>query len=72
MTERRIAYVAEQLEATGVEAEEARQRALLAYTSYLGYSTLRRSAPSAVPEGRKARAFVDSMLRLLIGEAGAE
>ena len=67
VTERRVAYVAEQLVAAGVEAEEeARQRALLAYTSYLGYSTLARSAPGAVPRGPEARAFLDSVLRLLL------
>lgn len=65
VTDRRIAYVAEQLEAIGVEAQEARRRALLAYTSYLGYSTLTRSAPGAVPKGPEVQAFVDAMLRLL-------
>lgn len=65
VTERRIAYVAAQLEAAGLDAVEAQQRALVAYTSYLGYSTLGRSAPGAVPGGAQAEAYVDTMMRLL-------
>lgn len=62
---RRIAYVAEQLVATGVEAQEAERRALLAYTSYLGYSTLARSAPGTMPQGDSADEFVETMLTVL-------
>lgn len=65
VTDRRIGYVAEQLAASGVDAQEARHRALLAYTAYLGYSTLMRSAPAAVPHGEDARPFLESMMRAL-------
>ena len=65
VTRRRIDYVAEQLVAAGLDEAEARHRAVLAYTSYLGYSTLMRSTPGALPRGEQAAAFVDSMVRLL-------
>lgn len=65
VTERRVAYVAEQIEACGVDPAEAQRRALLAYTSYLGYSSLGRTAPGAVPGGEEARRLVDSMVDLL-------
>ena len=65
VTARRVAYVAEQLVDVGIEAEEAHRRALLAYTAYLGYSNLARSAPRVLPQGPDAQRFVDSMLRML-------
>ena len=67
VTRRRIDYVAEQLVAAGLDEEEARHRAVLAYTSYLGYSTMMRSTPGVLPRDGEAAAFVDSMLRLLTG-----
>ena len=67
VTRRRIDYVAEELVAAGLDEGEARHRAVLAYTSYLGYSTLMRSTPGALPQGEQAGAFVDSMMRLLTG-----
>jgi AcrR family transcriptional regulator len=65
VTRRRIDYVAEQLVAVGIEEEEARRRAVLAYTSYLGWSTMMRSTPAVLPPREQAAAFVDSMVRLL-------
>ncbi|TYP87983.1 TetR family transcriptional regulator [Blastococcus xanthinilyticus] len=65
VTRRRIDYLAEELVAAGLGEGEARHRAVLAYTSYLGYSTLVRSTPGALPRGEQAAAFVDSMMRLL-------
>ena len=65
VTARRVAFVAAQIEACGVEGDEARRRALLAYTSYLGYSSLSRTAPLAVPGQEEARRLVDSMVALL-------
>ncbi|WP_200814538.1 TetR/AcrR family transcriptional regulator [Blastococcus haudaquaticus] len=66
VTRRRIGYVAEQLVTAGLEEEEAQHRAVLAYTSYLGYSTLMRSTPDVVPRGPQAEAFLDSMMRVLL------
>lgn len=66
VTRRRIDYVAEQLEAAGIEAEESRHRAVLAYTSYLGWSTMMRSTPGVLPRREQAAAFVDATMRLLV------
>jgi AcrR family transcriptional regulator len=65
VTRRRIGYVARQLVAAGLDEAEARNRAILAYTSYLGYSTMMRSTPGALPQGEQAAAFVDSLMHLL-------
>lgn len=65
VTARRVAYVAEQIEACGVKGDEARRRALLAYTSYLGYSSLGRTSPRSMPAPEEARRLVDSMVDLL-------
>ncbi|WP_176946412.1 TetR/AcrR family transcriptional regulator [Blastococcus aurantiacus] len=66
VTRRRIDYVADQLVAAGIDAEEAGHRAVLAYTSYLGWSTMMRSAPGALPPRERTASFVDSVMRLLI------
>ena len=66
VTRRRIDYVAEQLVAAGIGEVEAGHRAVLAYTSYLGYSTMMRSTPGVLPPREQAAAFVDSVLRLLV------
>lgn len=66
VTRRRIDYVAEQLMAAGIGQEEARHRAVLAYTAYLGYSTMVRSTPGVLPRQEQAAAFVDSLVRLLV------
>ncbi len=66
VTRRRIDYVAEQLVAAGIDADEAGHRAVLAYTSYLGWSTMMRSTPGVLPSREQAAAFVESVMRLLI------
>ncbi len=63
---RRIDYVAEQLVAAGIDEDEARHRAVLAYTAYLGWSTMVRSTPGVLPRREQAAAFVDSVMRLLL------
>ena len=66
VTRRRIDYVAEQLVAAGIDADEAGHRAVLAYTSYLGWSTMMRSTPGVLPRREQTASFVDSMMRLLV------
>ena len=65
VTARRIAYVAEQFVALGIDASEAHRRALLAYTAYVGFSALGRSVPAAMPREADAQRFVDTMLAVL-------
>jgi AcrR family transcriptional regulator len=65
VTARRVSYIADQLRDVGIAADEAHRRALLAYTAYLGSSTLARSAPGTMPHGRDAERWVESMLSVL-------
>jgi AcrR family transcriptional regulator len=65
VTARRVSYIADQLSDLGINADEARRRALLAYTAYLGSSTLARSAPGTMPQGRDAERLVESMVSVL-------
>ena len=66
VTARRIGFVAEQLAALGVPADEAGRRALLAYTGYLGFATLARSAPGALPAADAVNAYVETVLAALV------
>jgi AcrR family transcriptional regulator len=67
VTARRVGYLTEQIEACGVDPEESQCRALFAYTSYLGYSSLSRTAPETMPGREEAHRLVDSMVELLTG-----
>ncbi len=69
VTARRIRYVAEQVEIMGVASDEAARRALLAYTSYLGFATLARSAPAVLPVESSVPAYVESVLDALLPRA---
>lgn len=55
VTERRIEYVRAQFEQLGLAPAEARNRALLAFTAWLGYVQLAHSAPAVLPAGAAAR-----------------
>ena len=66
VTTRRIAWIAEQLRELGIEADEARRRALLAYAAYIGHARLAGGATSTLPRsGADMQHFVDSMLQVL-------
>jgi AcrR family transcriptional regulator len=60
---RRLAFV-DQIFAQ-LELEDGSDRALLAFSAYLGIAQLRRTAPRTIPKGRRMRAFVDSAVRSL-------
>jgi AcrR family transcriptional regulator len=66
VTARRIDFLAEQLSAQGLDAEEASRRATLAYTSYLGYAALVRSAPDALPAGEALVRYLDTVMTVLV------
>ncbi len=66
VTERRVAYTARLFEELGMAADEARQRALMAVSAYLGFGQLAHAAPAVVPTGREARiAYADRLIALL-------
>ncbi|WP_122263136.1 TetR/AcrR family transcriptional regulator [Ornithinimicrobium cerasi] len=66
VTARRIGFVAEQLMALGIAPEEAARRATLAYTSYLGYAALVRSAPGVLPADQAVRRYIETVLTVLV------
>lgn len=66
VTARRIGFVADQLVALGVPLQEAARRATLAYTSYLGYAALVRSAPAALPADQALPRYVETVLSVLV------
>jgi AcrR family transcriptional regulator len=52
---RRTAYIADQLSSIGLPPAEAKRRALLAYTLYLGFIQLAVRLPETLPTGKAAK-----------------
>jgi AcrR family transcriptional regulator len=66
VTERRLRYLASLFGELGFTPAQARRRALLACSIYLGQAQLVRSAPDAVPTAKAARrAYLDDTLSAL-------
>jgi AcrR family transcriptional regulator len=66
ITEHRLDYTATLFRDIGFGAREARYRALLAYTAHLGHTELARSAPDALPRGRRDReAYLQHVVAML-------
>lgn len=66
VTERRIAYLARLFADLGFGRAEARRRAVLAYSAYVGYAQLARSTPDALPRTKQSRrAYLDSTIATL-------
>jgi AcrR family transcriptional regulator len=65
VTERRLGYLEHLFAELGLPAPEARRRALLGYTAYLGQAQLSRAARSAVPTGEALAAYIESTSSLL-------
>lgn len=66
VTARRIGYVTGLLEELGVAPGQARSRALIAYTSYLGHAQLFQVSPGELPGDADAwRAHLDHCVALL-------
>lgn len=70
VTQRRLDYMAGLFEQLGLRPVEARRRALLGYTAYLGFVQLAHGAPGALPaEPNERRRFADSVLSALLPPA---
>ncbi len=66
--ERRMGYLAAQFAELGFGRVQARRRAVIAYSIYLGHAQLGRSAPDSLPRTAAAqRAHIDDTLNLLLG-----
>jgi len=67
VTRRRMDYVAQLLVEAGLPADEARRRAWLAYTWYLGYAQLAATVPGELPADRaERRRMVDDVVAFLL------
>jgi AcrR family transcriptional regulator len=64
VTERRVGFLQDLFAEIGLEAGEARRRALLAYSAYLGHAQLTGATPQVLPHGR---AYLDHVVRTLTG-----
>ncbi|MDP9365298.1 MAG: TetR/AcrR family transcriptional regulator [Chloroflexota bacterium] len=69
---RRLAYLEECFRALGLTGEEARSRALLAYSAYIGVGRLAREAPDWVPTGKQLAAFKRHLIAGLLPEDGGD
>jgi AcrR family transcriptional regulator len=63
---KRLAFVDEIF--ARLERPGGSDRALLAFTAYLGLAQLRRTAPDLAPTGRRGRTFVDHTLEWVLGD----
>ena len=64
--ERRVAYTAGLFAELGWPADEARRRALLAVTAYLGHAQMAHVAPGTLPDTEADRdRYIEQMFRLL-------
>jgi AcrR family transcriptional regulator len=66
VTERRLDYLTELFGEFGLDAAEARHRALLAYASYLGHAQLAHSVRDLLPGGAEAERYLDTVLETLL------
>jgi AcrR family transcriptional regulator len=63
VTRRRIDFTARLFERLGVSRAEAKRRALLAYSAYLGHAQLVHATPNVLPQSQSARrAYLDDVL----------
>ena len=68
VTGRRLGFLAECYEALGLTAQDARLRAILAYSAYLGLMHLRRDTPAALVGARSDAYLAHFMATLIPGE----
>jgi hypothetical protein len=66
VTAARLSLIATVLRRMGFPSAEARRRALLAYSAYLGHGQLAHSTPAVLPATRAGRrAYLDDAIRAL-------
>ncbi len=66
VTERRMSTLEALFAAQGLSRPQARDRALLAYTAYLGHAQLAHATPDRLPTGRAFTTYVDRLVETLI------
>jgi AcrR family transcriptional regulator len=72
VTRRRIGFTAELFERLGFSRAEAKRRALLAYSAYLGHAQLVHATPQLLPQAQAAkRAYLNDVLVALTSSPNA-
>ena len=66
MTKRRLAFLTRLYIELGLSPARARDRGLLAYTSFLGHAQLAHATPELLPRGRAFTAHVDQVTETLM------
>jgi len=66
VTERRLTALTRLYAELGLSKAQARDRGLLAYTSYLGHAQLAHATPGLLPRGRAFTAHVDQVVETLV------
>ena len=66
VTERRLTALTRLYGELGLSKAQARDRGLLAYTSYLGHAQLAHATPGLLPRGRAFTAHVDQVVETLV------
>ncbi|HWN27607.1 MAG TPA: TetR/AcrR family transcriptional regulator [Actinomycetospora sp.] len=69
VTARRLEYLAAQFAALGHDAEAARERAVMAYSAFLGHAQLVHATPSLAPSGSGIAGYADRWIALLTEDA---
>jgi AcrR family transcriptional regulator len=70
VTEQRLAVLTGLYVELGLPRADARQRALLAYTAFLGYAQLAHATPALLPRGRAFATHVDRVVEALVDRDG--
>ena len=66
VTERRVSFVADIFEELGFDPVSARRRAVITYSVYLGFFSLREAGPEwSARKGKELDAFLDELLEIL-------
>lgn len=65
VTQRRLDYLTRTLEAMGVDAREARYRALFAFQAWIGYVAVSDATPEVLPSGASGDAYLRHVLTTL-------
>ncbi|MEU1309586.1 TetR/AcrR family transcriptional regulator [Streptomyces cinnamoneus] len=66
VTERRVGYLAGLFAELGFPPDEARRRALLAYSAFLGHVQLAHAVPGTLPHGADRSPYLDSVIDALL------
>ena len=70
VTKRRLSVLTRLYAELGLPRTAARDRGLLAYTSFLGHAQLAHATPTLLPTGRAFAAHVDQVVEALVNVAG--